>query len=55
VRKLKASGRFTKSLYLLLEKVVFGSNNKWIWKAKLPVEINFFSLAALLECYSRQK
>lgn len=38
-----ANGRFTtKSLYCLLEKDVGGSNNKWIWEAKLPLKIKFF-------------
>jgi hypothetical protein len=43
VWKLNTSGRFTtKSLYLLLENDVFGSNNKWIWDANLPLKIKFF-------------
>jgi hypothetical protein len=40
---LNANGRLpTKSLYCLLEKDVVGSNNKWIWEAKLPLKIKFF-------------
>jgi hypothetical protein len=43
VWKLNANKRFsTKSLYLLMENDITGSNNKWIWKAKLPLKINFF-------------
>jgi hypothetical protein len=32
----------TRSVYTLLEKPLAGSNNKWIWKAKMPLKIKIF-------------
>jgi hypothetical protein len=37
------------------KRIVFGSNNKWIWDAKLPLKINFFlRMLFLLEIISRK-
>jgi hypothetical protein len=32
----------TKSVYQVLERYLSGANNKWIWKAKLPLKIKVF-------------
>ena len=43
VWSLNTNGRFsTKSMYQFLEKDLAGANNKWIWKAKLPLKIKIF-------------
>jgi hypothetical protein len=38
-----ANAKFsTKSVYYWLEKDLAGSNNKWIWKTKIPLKIKIF-------------
>lgn len=32
----------TKSTYMWLERVFSGANNKWLWKAKIPLKIKIF-------------
>ena len=40
---LNQNGKFTtKSVYKMLEKPLSGCHYKWIWKAKIPLKINFF-------------
>jgi hypothetical protein len=40
---LNKNGKFfTKSMYMFLEKTLAGANYKWIWLAKLPLEIKIF-------------
>ena len=43
-------GFTTKSLYQHLERGIYGSHNKWIWKAKIPLKIKKKIVAIVPGC-----